>query len=75
MRCINRNCNHILSDFETTRKDRNNAYLDLCVYCCPYDPVEHRVNPRHPYVKREAYNENEGGYDDFYDYDSDEDEE
>lgn len=62
MRCQNRNCNHILSDFETTRKNRDGTYLDLCVYCCPYDPVEHKINPKHPYLSRDSYNENEWEY-------------
>lgn len=72
MRCLNQNCNHALTDFETTRKDKTGAYLDLCVFCCPYDPVEHRINPKFPYSPREAYNENED--EEINEYEDDEDE-
>lgn len=71
MRCANPNCNHVLTDFETTRKDRGGLYLDLCVFCLPYDPERDIINPKFAHVAREGYNENEGDevYDDTYEDD------
>lgn len=60
MRCSRRNCNHVLEDFEMTRKFLDGSYVDACTYCVPFDPRTQTGNHALRVPSRVAYNANEG---------------